>query len=168
MAHIIKLARGWRSERRSRRWRRRAKTGCLGPVFWRQAEQRKLLQLWLLVGKGGFPCCGDCSRWREKGRRPMVVAAGAPRQPLEAAAAAHKKEREKRGKEKEEAGGVILCEWRREYSQHNPNPSFYIIYLFIYLFIYLDSSSCEAQLRTHLRMLTHFNKTNYFDSNLFI
>ena len=57
---------------------------------------------------------------------------------------------------------ILVSEGRSTHSLTHP------FILFIYLFIYLDSSSCEAQLRTHLRMLTHFNKNNYFDSNLFI
>ena len=67
------------------------------------------------------------------------------------------REREFRGERGEGGvGGVILVSEGR--STLNPNSSFYVIYLFIYLFIYPDSSSCEAQSRTHLRMLTHFNK----------
>ena len=54
-------------------------------------------------------------------------------------------ERIREGKRKGEGKGRrVLSEGR---STHNPNPSFYIIYIRIYLFIYLGSSSCEAQLR---------------------
>ena len=62
------------------------------------------------------------------------------------------REREFReGKRRRRGGRRDSCEWGKEYSQPYP-------ILLYYLSIYLDSSSCEAQSRTHLRMLTHFNK----------
>ena len=129
MAHKIKLAREWRSERRSPRWWRKAKTGCLGPVCWRQAKQGKLLQPWLPVGKGGFPNYGGSSRWRERGRRHVMVAAEGPW------AASRGGSCGTRGKGRRERGvtawlseGVILL--------LNPNLS-YLFNLYTYLFIYL-------------------------------
>ena len=89
---------------------------------------------WVLFFGGRLSNESYCSRdslWRREAFPTAVAAHGGGKkagglwwwllglhgQPLEAAAAAHKEEREKRGKEKEEDSGVILCEGWREYSQ---------------------------------------------------
>ena len=84
--------------------------------------------------------------WEKEGE--MAVAAGLLGQPFGAAAGGtHKGKRDKRGKEgrREKSGMIFFVSEGR--STHNPNTSFYFIYLLIYLFIHLGSSSCEAQLR---------------------
>ena len=72
MAHKIKLARGWRSERRSRRRWRRAKTGCPAASCWRHNNATRLfVQL---------SCCwwGRTQPWLLLwgGKRSLLAAAG--------------------------------------------------------------------------------------------
>ena len=74
MAHKIKLAKGWRNERRSRRQWRRTKTGCPAASCWRH-KKKKATRLIVQLS-----CCwwGRTQPWLLLwgGKRHLLAAAG--------------------------------------------------------------------------------------------
>ena len=85
--------------RRFRRWWRRAKkTGCLGPVCWRQAEKGSYCSRDSLWGREAFPAAVAAHGGGKEAGGLWWWLLGLHGQPLEAVVAAHKEEK---GEEKE-------------------------------------------------------------------